>query len=217
MKKTKPLRILIADDHPVVREGLAALVNRCPDMKVISEASNGREAVEQYLLHRPDLALIDLRMGNASEPGPAMDGVDAIAAIREKAPAARLILLTTYDDDEDVHRAFQAGAKAYLLKDTPRDELLNSLRAVHNGQTVLPPSIALKLASHVAAAELSPRQTEVLCLIAEGKSNKEIADALFIAEGTVKTHVNAILTKLDAADRTQAVMIALKRGLVRLD
>jgi len=217
MKKAKPLRILIADDHPVVREGLAALVNRCPDMKVISEASNGREAVEQYLLHRPDLALIDLRMGNASEPGPAMDGVDAIAAIREKAPAARLILLTTYDDDEDVHRAFQAGAKAYLLKDTPRDELLNSLRAVHNGQTVLPPSIALKLASHVAAAELSPRQTEVLCLIAEGKSNKEIADALFIAEGTVKTHVNAILTKLDAADRTQAVMIALKRGLVRLD
>jgi len=217
MKKTKPLRILIADDHPVVREGLAALVNRCPDMKVISEASNGREAVEQYLLHRPDLALIDLRMGNASEPGPAMDGVDAIAAIREKAPAARLILLTTYDDDEDVHRAFQAGAKAYLLKDTPRDELLNSLRAVHNGQTVLPPSIALKLASHVAAAELSPRQTEVLRLIAEGKSNKEIADALFIAEGTVKTHVNAILTKLDAADRTQAVMIALKRGLVRLD
>ncbi|PIY44256.1 MAG: DNA-binding response regulator, partial [Armatimonadetes bacterium CG_4_10_14_3_um_filter_59_10] len=133
------------------------------------------------------------------------------------APAARLILLTTYDDDEDVHRAFQAGAKAYLLKDTPRDELLNSLRAVHNGQTVLPPSIALKLASHVAAAELSPRQTEVLRLIAEGKSNKEIADALFIAEGTVKTHVNAILTKLDAADRTQAVMIALKRGLVRLD
>jgi len=217
MKKAKPLRILIADDHPVVREGLAALVNRCPDMKVISEASNGREAVEQYLLHRPDLALIDLRMGNASEPGPAMDGVDAIAAIREKAPAARLILLTTYDDDEDVHRAFQAGAKAYLLKDTPRDELLNSLRAVHNGQTVLPPSIALKLASHVAAAELSPRQTEVLRLIAEGKSNKEIADALFIAEGTVKTHVNAILTKLDAADRTQAVMIALKRGLVRLD
>jgi len=217
MKKTKPLRILIADDHPVVREGLAALVNRCPDMKVISEASNGREAVEQYLLHRPDLALIDLRMGNASEPGPEMDGVDAIAAIREKAPAARLILLTTYDDDEDVHRAFQAGAKAYLLKDTPRDELLNSLRAVHNGQTVLPPSIALKLASHVAAAELSPRQTEVLRLIAEGKSNKEIADALFIAEGTVKTHVNAILTKLDAADRTQAVMIALKRGLVRLD
>jgi len=194
----------------VVREGLTALLNRRRDMTFIAEASDGREAVAQFLLHRPDVGLVDLRM-------PAMGGAEAIAAIREKAPSARLIVLTTYDDDEDIQKAFQAGAKAYLLKDTPRDQLLECVRAVHQGRTLIPPNIAAKLADHMGASELTPRETEVLRLVADGKPNKVIAATLFISEGTVQTHVNALLRKLDAADRTQAVTIALKRGILRLD
>jgi two-component system NarL family response regulator len=205
MNNTTPLRILIADDHPVVREGLMALISRSPDMTIVAEASNGREAVEQFLLHSPDLALLDLRM-------PEMDGVDAITAIQQLQPAARLILLTTFNDDEDIFRGFRAGAKAFLLKDAPRNELLECLRAVHSGQTIIPPGIAAKLACHLSALALTSRELEVLHLIAEGNGNKE----LFIAEGTVKTHVNAVLRKLDAIDRTQAVTIALKRGIFRL-
>lgn len=204
------MSVLIADDHLVVREGLAALINRRPDMTVIAEASNGREAVELFLLHRPDVALLDLRM-------PEMDGVDVIIAIREQVPTARLVVLTTYDDEDDIHRSLRAGAKGYLLKDAPRDELLDCLRAVHDGQTVIPPAIALKLASHLTTTEMTPREIEVLRLIADGKSNKEVAEALFIAEGTIKSHVNAILRKLNAADRTEAVTLALKRGILRLE
>jgi len=215
--KTNLLKVLIADDHPVVREGLVALISRCPDMRVVAEASNGQEAVEQFVLHRPDVALIDLRMGNASQPEPEMDGVDTIAAILKEVPTARLLLLTIYDADEDVHRAFRAGAKAYLLKDTPRDELLDSLRAVHDGQTVIPPAIALKLAAYLTATELTSRETEVLRHMAEGKNNKDISSALYVSVGTIKSHVNAILRKLNATDRTQAITTALKRGLVRLD
>jgi two-component system NarL family response regulator len=209
MNNTTPLRILIADDHPVVREGLMALISRSPDMTIVAEANNGREAVEQFLLHSPDLALLDLRM-------PAMDGVDAITAIRQLQPAARLILLTTFDDDEDIFRGFRAGAKAFLLKDAPRNELLECLRAVHSGQTIIPPAIAAKLAYRLSALALTSRELEVLHLIAEGTGNKEIAATLFIAEGTVKTHVNAVLRKLDAIDRTQAVTTALKRGILHL-
>jgi len=210
MKKKNALRVLVADDHPVVREGLAALINRRPDMAVVAEASTGQEAVEQFLLHRPDVALLDLRM-------PEMDGVEVIAAIREQVPTARLVVLTTYADEEDIHRSLRAGARGYLLKDAPRHELLDCLRAVHDGQTVIPPAIALKLASRLRATELTPRELDVLRLLATGQSNKQIAAALFIAEGTVKTHVNALLRKLEAADRTGVVTLALKRGLLRLE
>jgi two-component system NarL family response regulator len=210
MNEMPPLRILIADDHPVVREGLAALIDRRPDMTVVAEASNGREAVALYLQHLPDVALMDLRM-------PEMDGVDAIIAIRRECPGARLIILTTFDNDEDIFRGLRAGAKAYLLKDAPRDELLNVLRAVHNGQTVIPPAVAAKLADRMTTIDLTSRELEVLQSMADGNGNKEIADVLSISEGTVKTHVNAILRKLDAADRTQAVTTALKRGILRLE
>ena len=210
MAKTEPIRVLIADDHPVIREGLAALVNRRRDMTVVAEVSNGREAVAQFLLHRPDVGLMDLRM-------PEMGGAEAIAAIREQAPSARLIVLTTYDDDEHIQSSFRAGARAYLLKDTPREQLLECIRAVHEGRTLIPPNIAAKLADHMSASELTPRETEVLRLVADGKPNKGIATALFISEGTVKTHINSLLRKLDAADRTQAVTVALRRGILRLD
>lgn len=209
MKKTNRVKILIADDHPVVREGLVALINRRADMVVVAEASNGREAVEQFLHHRPDVALLDLRM-------PEMDGVDAITAIRHKIPTARLIVLTTFDEDEDIYRGLRAGAKAYLLKDAPRDDLLECIRAVHVGQTVIPPSIAAKLADRLTTSGLTRREIQVLQLVADGKGNKEIAVALDISEGTIKTHVSSILAKLEAADRTQAVTIALKRGILRL-
>ncbi|MGD8401153.1 MAG: response regulator transcription factor [Bacillota bacterium] len=210
MNNTTPLRILIADDHPVVREGLVALISRSPDMTIVAEASNGREAVEQFFLRAPDVALLDLRM-------PEMDGVDAITAIRQLQPAARLILLTTFDDDEDIFRGFCAGAKAFLLKDAPRNELLECLRTVHSGQTIISPVVAAKLACRLCTLALTPREFEVLHLIAEGNGNKEIAATLFIAEGAVKTHVNAVLRKLDAMDRTQAVTAALKRGILHLE
>lgn len=210
MNNMTPLRILIADDHPVVREGLAALISRSPDMTIVAEASNGREAVEQFLLHFPDVALLDLRM-------PEMDGVDAITAIRQQQPTARLIILTTFDDDENIFRGLRAGAKAFLLKDASRNDLLECVRAVHSGRTIIPPAIAEKLAYRLNSLALTPRELEVLHLIADGNGNKEIAETLFVAEGTVKTHVNAVLRKLDAIDRTQAVTIALKRGILRLE
>jgi two-component system NarL family response regulator len=209
MKKTGRVSVLIADDHPVVREGLSALINRQPDMVVVAEVSNGREALEQCLRHRPDIVLLDLRM-------PEMDGVEAITAIRQKIPAARLILLTTFDEDEDIYRGLRAGAKAYLLKDAPREDLLKCIRAVHEGQTIIPPVIAAKLAGRLTTSELTRREIQVLQLAADGKGNKEIAVVLEISEGTVKTHVSSILAKLEAADRTQAVTIALKRGILRL-
>lgn len=210
MSDSTPLRILIADDHPVVREGLAALLNRHDDMTVVAEASNGREAVEKYFQHTPDVALLDLRM-------PEMTGVEAIVAIKKQDPAARLVVLTTFDSDEDIFRALQAGAKAYFLKDAPRDELVSCVRSVSSGLTVIPPAIAAKLAGHLTITALTSRELEVLHVMADGKSNKEIAKALGITEGTVKSHVNAIMRKLDASDRTQAVTGALKQGLLRLD
>jgi two-component system NarL family response regulator len=210
MQKADPIKVLIADDHPVVREGLAALINRQPDMLVVAEASSGREAVDQFLLHHPDVLLVDLRM-------PEMDGADAIAAIREQAPGARAIVLTTYGNEEDIHRGLVAGAKAYILKDAPRQELIDCIHAVHAGRTLIPPDIAAKIAGRVTASAITPREMAVLRLVADGIPNKGIATALSISESTVKTHISSLLSKLDAADRTQAVIIALRRGLLRLE
>ncbi len=205
-----PIRVLLADDHAVVREGLAAMIGRRPDMEVVAEAENGVRAVELARQHRPDVILMDLRM-------PQMGGVEALSAIRAEQPGARVIVLTTFDGDEDIYRALQAGAQAYLLKDTPRDELLDAIRAVHQGLRRIPPEVAAKLAERVTAPDLTPRELDVLRLVALGQSNKEIAAALTIAEGTVKIHVNNLLGKLGAASRTQAVTEALKRGLIHLD
>jgi two-component system NarL family response regulator len=206
----QPIRILIADDHPVVRQGLVALINRQPGMLVVAEAATGREAVDAFQAHQPDVALIDLRMPDA-------DGVEAITRIRALFSGARLIILTTYDAEEDIYRGLRAGAMAYLLKDAPPQELLDAIRAVANGQKRIPPVVAAKLAERMMNPELTLREHDVLRLIVAGQSNKEIGGSLTISEGTVRTHVQSILSKLGAQDRTQAVTIALRRGLVRLE
>jgi DNA-binding NarL/FixJ family response regulator len=208
--KTKPIRILIADDQHLVRQGFQAMLDRLPSMEVVAQASTGKEALDQYVLHRPDITLMDLRM-------PEMDGVEAIAAIREQFLTARIIVLTTYDGDEDIYRALRSGAKAYLLKDVTLEELIGCIEKVHGGQTCVPPTIAAKLVERTSSPELTERELEVLRRIVAGRSNKEIAADLSITEGTVKTHVNHILDKLGVHDRTQAVTTALKRGLVHMD
>jgi two-component system NarL family response regulator len=203
------IRLLIADDHLVVREGLVAILNRQSDMAVIGEAAGGREAFEQCRGLRPDITLMDLRM-------PEMSGVEAIEAIRREDEKALIIILTTYDSDEDVYRGIRAGANAYLLKDTHREELLNCIRAVYAGKTVVSPEVASKLASRLREEELTPRELEILTLVGRGLSNKLIARALDITEGTVKTHVKNLLEKLDATSRTEAVAVASRRGLIKL-
>ncbi len=203
------IRVLIVDDHPVVREGLAAMLNRRADMEVVAEVGDGKTAVQAYAEHRPDVVLMDLRM-------PEMGGVDSVQAIRANHPEARIIILTTFDGDEDIFRGLQAGAKAYLLKDTPREALLDTIRAVHAGQKRIPPEIAARLAERILQPELTAREMEVLHLIVAGQSNREIGQTLAITEGTVKVHVNNILSKLNVHDRTQAVTEALRRGLAHL-
>ncbi|MEM7118863.1 MAG: response regulator transcription factor [Chloroflexota bacterium] len=210
MNNAAPIRILIADDHPVVREGIAAMLNRRPNLTVVGEAENGREAVEMYVELKPDLVLMDLRM-------PEMGGVAAITAIRRQHPAARVIVLTTYDGDEDIYRGLQAGARAYLLKDTPRKVLLETITAVHAGQKRIPPELATKLTDRMFTPELTARELDVLKLIVAGNSNREIGQALSITEGTVKAHVNNLLGKLGVNDRSQAITTALRRGLVHLE
>ncbi len=208
-KKRECIRILIADDHSVVREGLVSLVKRKSDMTVVAEASNGREAVDLWKEHHPDVTLLDLRM-------PELDGVGAIKEIREFDDGAHIIVLTTFDGDEDIYRAIKAGAKGYLLKDTAREALMESIRRVHAGETCIPPALAAKLADRVSGEALSAREIEVLQRIAAGKSNKEIGAELFISEGTVKTHVKSIFSKLDVVSRTEAVATATRRGLIQL-
>jgi two-component system NarL family response regulator len=201
---------MIADDHFVVRMGLAAVVNTQADMSVIAEATTGKQAVEVYRQHRPDVVLMDVRL-------PEMNGIDAIVAIRKDYPEARFIVLTTYDGDEDIYRALQAGARAYLLKDMLRDELVETIRAVYAGQRRIPAEVANRLAERMNRTELTARELEVLRLIAQGKSNKIIAADLSISEGTVKIHVNNILSKLGVSDRTHAATFALQRGIIHLD
>ena len=204
------IRVLIADDHGVVREGLVSMIQRNKaDMTVVGEASNGREAVEIWKAQRPDVTLLDLRM-------PELDGVEAIKTIRAIDEKARTIVLTTFDGDEDIYRAIQAGAKGYLLKDVPREALMDGIRRVHAGETSIPGNLVAKLAKRVSGDALSKRELEVLKLMAQGKSNKEIGSALFISEGTVKSHGKAIFAKLNVVSRTEAVAEATRRGLIRL-
>jgi DNA-binding NarL/FixJ family response regulator len=204
-----PIRILLADDHPLLRDGVSGFVADQPDMKLVAEASNGREAIDQFRKYRPDITLLDLQM-------PEISGIDAILAIRSDYPDARIIVLTTYTGDAQVLRALKAGAQGYLLKSTLRRELLDAIRAVHAGHRRIPPEVAAQLAEHAADEQLTSREIEVLRLIAAGNANKLVASELSITEETVKGHVKNILSKLGANDRTHAVTIAIKRGIIQI-
>jgi DNA-binding NarL/FixJ family response regulator len=204
------IRILTVDDHPLLRKGIAALVNAEPDMKLVAEASNGKEAVDVFRSLRPDVTLMDLQM-------PGVSGLDTIHAIREEFPEARIIVLTTYSGDMQVLSALRAGARGYILKGDVQDELLNSIRAVHAGQKRIPPDVAAELAIHSTDEALTGREIDVLKLIAAGNGNKQIADMLSISEATVKSRVTNILSKLGANDRVHAVTIGLSRGIITLD
>src|SRR6516162_4570457 len=204
------IRILAVDDHALLRKGIAALVNAEPDMKLVAEASSGQEAIEKFRQHRPDVTLMDLQMAD-------LNGAEAISRIQSEFPDARIVVLTTYTGDAQVLRALRAGARGYILKGHVHRELLETIRAVHAGQKRIPPDIAAELAEHAADDALSPREIDVLRLIAAGNSNKLIADQLSIGEATVKSHVTNILSKLGANDRAHAVTIGLKRGIIELD
>lgn len=203
------IRVLIADDHVTVREGLAAIIGRQPDMLVVAEAANGQDCIDRWLECRPDVTLLDLSM-------PILDGVDAIEAVRREDASARLIVLTTFDTDHDITRAILAGAKGYMLKDAQREELLDCIRAVHAGEVRIPPLLLAKLASTVSGEALTGRELEVLTLLARGCSNKDIARQLLIGETTVKSHLRSIFTKLQVLSRTEALSEASRRGLIRL-
>ncbi len=205
----KSIKVLSVDDHPLLREGIAALINAEQDMKLVGEASNVREGVERFRAHRPDVTLMDLQMPGGS-------GIDAITEIQSEFPGARIIVLTTYTGDVQVLRALRAGALGYILKSNVHRELLDAIRAVHAGHKRIPPEIAAELAQHAADDELTPREIDVLRLIGAGNANKMIADQLSIGEATVKSHVTNILSKLGANDRAHAVTIGLKRGIIQL-
>jgi DNA-binding NarL/FixJ family response regulator len=203
-------RVLLVDDHALLRTGVANIINQEPDLRVVAEATNGAEAVDAFRAHRPDVTLLDLRM-------PVMEGVEAVRRLREIDPQAKVIVLTTYDADEDIARALQAGAKAYILKDISADELVACVHAVLAGKTFLAPAAAAKLAERVTRIQLTPRELSALRLMADGKANKEIAADLGISERTVKTHLGHLFEKLGVTSRTEAVKVATRRGLVRMD
>jgi DNA-binding NarL/FixJ family response regulator len=205
----KQITVLAVDDHPLLRQGIAGLIADERDMILVAEASNGREAIQQFRTHHPDVTLMDLQM-------PEMNGIDAMLAIRGEFPDARIIVLTTYVGDVQARRALQAGARAYLLKNSLHKELLDTIRAVHAGRKNLSPEVSFELAEHAAEETLSPLEVRVLRLIAEGNSNKEIAAVLSVTEDSVKGHVRNILSKLGANDRTQAAMIGVKRGIIQV-
>src|ERR1700693_1020836 len=209
MSRPTKIRLLIADDHPVVRRGLTAMLEDQEDMTVVAEADDGPAAIAAYRQHVPHVALIDYRM-------PGLDGAEVITAIRSEFHDAQIIIVTTYDTDEDLYQAVRAGARGYLLKDTSLEEFTDCIRRVSRGETRVPEALVARLAGRVGAAELTPRELEVLKRMAAGRANKEIASDLFVSESTIKTHINHIMAKLGCNDRTQTVTLALNRGLIRL-
>ncbi|HEY2067086.1 MAG TPA: response regulator transcription factor [Gemmatimonadaceae bacterium] len=205
-----PIRVLVADDHPVVRNGLAGVIAQQAELTVVAEAANGRQALERFREHHPDVVLMDLRM-------PDMDGVSAIEAIRAEFPDARILALTTYEGDVDIHRALEAGARGYLIKDMLLTDVLSAIRAVHRGERVIPMAVAAKLAEFTPRTDLTEREVEVLQLVARGLSNRDVAGVIGRTDETVKVHLKNIFAKLGVADRTEAVTLALSRGILHLD
>lgn len=209
MSDTERIRILGIDDHPLVREGIAAMINDQPDMQMVAQGASGREAIQRFREHKPDVVLMDVRL-------PDMSGIDAMITIRSEFPDARVIIFTSSEGDAEMRRALEGGARGYMLKSMPPKDLLETIRKVHAGKKGIPPEIAAHLADHYGDEALSEREVEILQHVAEGNANKQIADKLFISEGTVKVHIKHIMEKLGASDRTQAITIAVRRGIIHL-